>query len=130
MGIEQSLFRGRQQHRRSVALGAKVPCPLDAEVEFVVIRGVAAISHGHVRATLDLNVGYARSPLNHARLVREMEGLEPRLPGAPEGLPLFWDEATLRNGLGFTLTTPARLRSRVRGYASLAAVRATGEGSA
>jgi hypothetical protein len=31
--------------------------------------------------------------------------IHPRLRGAPEGLPFFFDQQTLRNGLNFTLVT-------------------------
>lgn len=77
----------------------------EAEVEFVVIGGLAVISHGHVRATVDLDVCYARTPENHARLVRALSTLKPHLRGAPPELPFLWDAQTLRNGLNFTLTT-------------------------
>lgn len=79
----------------------------DAGVEFVVIGGLAVISHGHVRATLDLDICYARTPENLKRLVAALAPLQPRLRGAPAELPFFWDEQTLRNGLNFTLTTSA-----------------------
>jgi predicted nucleotidyltransferase len=77
------------------------------DVEFVVIGGVAVISHGYVRATLDLDICYARSPENIDRLVSALAPLQPRLRGAPAELPFFWDARTLKNGLNFTLTTTA-----------------------
>ena len=77
----------------------------DAHVDFVVIGGVAVIAHGHPRATLDLDVCYARSPENVRKLVGALAAIRPRLRGAPEGLPFFWDERTVRNGLNFTLVT-------------------------
>jgi predicted nucleotidyltransferase len=76
-----------------------------AGVEFVVIGGVAVLSHGHVRATLDLDICYARTPENIRRLVAALAPIHPRLRGAPPELPFFWDERTLRNGLNFTLVT-------------------------
>lgn len=79
----------------------------DEHVEFVVIGGLAVISHGHVRATIDLDICYARTPENLERLVRALRDLRPRLRGAPPELPFFWDVQTLRNGLNFTLTTTA-----------------------
>lgn len=79
----------------------------DEQVEFVVIGGLAVISHGHVRATIDLDICYARTPENLERLVRALRDLRPRLRGAPPELPFFWDVQTLRNGLNFTLTTTA-----------------------
>lgn len=77
----------------------------NASVEFVVIGGLAVISHGHARATLDLDICYARSPENVERLASALQPLKPRLRGAPADLPFFWDARTLRNGLNFTLTT-------------------------
>lgn len=79
----------------------------EEQVEFVVIGGLAVISHGHVRATLDLDICYARTPENLDRLVRALAPLRPTLRGAPPELPFFWDVQTLRNGLNFTLTTTA-----------------------
>ncbi len=77
----------------------------DAHVEFVVIGGLAVLTHGHVRATIDLDICYARSPENLERLERALSPIHPRLRGAPEGLPFFFDQRTLRNGLNFTLVT-------------------------
>jgi predicted nucleotidyltransferase len=78
---------------------------VDAEVELVVIGGLAVLTHGHVRATVDLDVCYARTPENLERLERALAPIHPRLRGAPEGLPFFFDQRTLRNGLNFTLVT-------------------------
>jgi hypothetical protein len=75
------------------------------QVEFVVIGGIAVLTHGHVRATLDLDICYARTPENLERLERALSPIRPRLRGAPEGLPFFFDRQTLRNGLNFTLVT-------------------------
>jgi predicted nucleotidyltransferase len=77
----------------------------DAGVEFVVVGGVAVIARGYPRATLDLDVCYARSPQNLERLVAALAPIHPRLRGAPADLPFFWDARTLRNGLNFTLVT-------------------------
>ena len=77
----------------------------DAAVEYVVIGGLAVIAHGHVRATVDLDLCYARTPENLRRLVAALAPIRPRLRGAPPELPFFWDERTLRNGLNFTLVT-------------------------
>ena len=76
-----------------------------AQVEFVVIGGMAVLTHGHIRATVDLDVCYARTPENLQRLVEALSPIHPRLRGAPEGLPFFFDVQTLRNGLNFTLVT-------------------------
>jgi hypothetical protein len=82
-----------------------IQCLCDAEVEFVIIGGLAVIAHGHVRTTQDMDICYARSPGNLKRLVAALGPYQPRLRGAPPELPFFWDEATLRNGTNFTLVT-------------------------
>ena len=63
------------------------------------------LTHGYVRATLDLDICYARTPENLERLEQALAPIRPRLRGAPEGLPFFFDRQTLRNGLNFTLVT-------------------------
>jgi predicted nucleotidyltransferase len=78
-----------------------------ARVEFIVVGGAAATTHGSARLTLDLDVVYRRTPENLERVVRCMDGLAPYLRGAPPGLPFQWDLETLRHGLNFTLDTRA-----------------------
>ena len=79
----------------------------DAEVEFILIGGVAARAHGSARVTQDIDVCYRRSDDNLERLVRALKPLKPYLRGAPPGLPFEWSTATIRAGLNFTLTTTA-----------------------
>lgn len=71
----------------------------------MIVGGVAATAHGSVRLTLDLDVVYARNPLNLSKIVAALADLHPYLRGAPQGLPFRFDEKTLQNGLNFTLTT-------------------------
>lgn len=75
------------------------------QVRFIVIGGGAASLHGSARATFDLDVVYARDPENVQRLAAALQPYQPYLRGAPPGLPFRWDEATIRAGLNFTLTT-------------------------
>ena len=77
----------------------------DAGVEFIIVGGLAATVHGAARATYDVDVVYARSLENLARLVNALASHTPYLRGAPAGLPFQWDVATLQRGLNFTLTT-------------------------
>lgn len=77
----------------------------DGGVEFVIVGGVAGAAHGSARLTQDLDVVYSRSPENIRRLAAALAPLAPYLRGAPPGLPFHWDEATIRRGLNFTLTT-------------------------
>jgi predicted nucleotidyltransferase len=85
--------------------GALLERLANGQVEFVVIGGLAVLTHGHVRATLDVDICYARTPENIARLVQTLSPIHPRLRGAPPGLPFFFDAQTLRSGLNFTLVT-------------------------
>lgn len=79
----------------------------DGGVEFVLVGGVALILHGAPRTTGDLDVCYARTDENLARLSAAIAPLSPYLRGAPPGLPFRLDPKTLRAGLNFTLTTSA-----------------------
>lgn len=74
-------------------------------VEFIVIGGVAASAHGSARSTTDLDIVYRRNVENIARLANALSGCSPYLRGAPPGLPFYFDEATIKRGLNFTLTT-------------------------
>lgn len=77
----------------------------DSGVDFIVVGGVAAAVHGSARATYDVDVVYARTPDNMARLAEALAPLRPYLRGAPPGLPFRWDAETIARGLNFTLTT-------------------------
>ncbi len=76
-----------------------------AEVEYILVGGVAAIAHGSARQTLDIDIVYARSAENIDRLAKALASLRPYLRGAPPGLPFRWDIETISQGLNFTLTT-------------------------
>ena len=78
---------------------------LSANVEFILVGGVAGNLHGAARATYDVDVLYRRSAENLDRLVAALAPLRPYLRGAPAGLPFRFDADTLRRGLNFTLTT-------------------------
>ena len=78
---------------------------VEADVKFVLIGGLAAMAHGSARATLDVDVVYERSENNIQRLSAALAPLTPYLRGAPPGLPFVWEEATITNGLNFTLST-------------------------
>jgi predicted nucleotidyltransferase len=80
---------------------------VEGRVEFIIIGGLAATAHGSARLTQDVDVVYARSRENVRRLVDALRSLAPYPRGAPPDLPFAWDEATVRRGLNFTLTTAA-----------------------
>lgn len=58
-----------------------------ADVEFVVVGGVAGLAHGAARVTYDIDLCYRRTPENTARLCETLEPLHPTLRGAPSALP-------------------------------------------
>ena len=76
-------------------------------VEFIVIGGMAATAHGSAHVTVDLDIVYGRTDDNIARLASALSPLDPYLRGAPPGLPLRFDAATIKRGLNFTLTSKA-----------------------
>ena len=55
-------------------------------VRFIVIGGVAAVTHGSARLTADLDVVYDRATDNLEHLVAAMAPHSPYLRGAPAGL--------------------------------------------
>lgn len=77
----------------------------DHDVEYILVGGIAARAHGSARVTQAVDLCYARSDENLARLVRALSPFEPYLRGAPLGLPFEFSARTLRSGLNFTLTT-------------------------
>ena len=90
---------------------------VDNRVDFILIGGLAAGAHGAIRTTMDVDVVYARSEANIARLAAALAPLKPYLRGAPPGLPFRWDAETIAHGLNFTLTTTlGDTRSAGRGH--------------
>jgi hypothetical protein len=77
----------------------------DAEVDYVVIGGVAARLHGSASLTRDLDICYARAPANLTRLARLLQALHARLRGADDDLPFVLDARTLQAGGSFTFRT-------------------------
>ena len=77
----------------------------EAQVRFVLIGGLAMMSHGSAHITQDIDIFYDREPRNSSMLVQALKGHAPRLRGAPEGLPFFWDERTLKDTSNLTLET-------------------------
>lgn len=88
-----------------MSLDAAVQALTDAGVEFVLIGGWAAILHGSMRTTRDLDICYARTGENHRRLAAALAPYQPRLRDLPKDLPFVWDAAPLNNGTLFTLIT-------------------------
>jgi hypothetical protein len=76
-----------------------------ANIDFILVGGVAAAAHGSARSTQDIDVVYRRGEDNLHALLAAIGPLNPTLRGAPAGLPFHFDLNTLTAGLNFTLTT-------------------------
>lgn len=76
-----------------------------AQVQFIVIGGIAAATHGSPTATGDLDICYSREPRNLERLARVLRELKATLRGVSEEVPFLLDAKTLAAGDHFTLTT-------------------------
>ena len=77
----------------------------EAQVDFILVGGVAAAAHGSARLTQDVDIVYRRGKDNLERIVAAIGSSQPYLRGAPPGLPFRFDVATLAAGLNFTLST-------------------------
>lgn len=77
----------------------------EAEVDFVIVGGVALRAHGSGYLTQDLDICYSRSRANLERMSSALAPLRPRPRGFPEELPFVWDWSTLQNGTNFTFRT-------------------------
>lgn len=106
---------------------------VEGQVDAALIGGLAAIAHGVIHVTNDIDLCYDLAPSNLTRLVRALESIHPRL--RVEGmtdeqartLPFRWDERTLRETELLTLQTDAGsldLMQEVPGIGQYAAVRA------
>jgi Nucleotidyl transferase AbiEii toxin, Type IV TA system len=77
-----------------------------AQVDFVVVGGVAVIVQASPRFTRDLDICYATSRENLDRLGALLTELGARLRGVEEDVPFVPDGQTLRRAQMLTLTTP------------------------
>jgi hypothetical protein len=75
------------------------------KVDCVIVGGIAALIHGSLLLTNDVDVCYARDPENLKRLAGALQSVHARLRNAPEDLPFILDAKTLKRGLNFTFTT-------------------------
>ena len=77
-----------------------------AEVDFVVVGGVAVIAHGYERNTKDLDICYSTDRANLEVLGQLLVDLGARLRGIDEDIPFVPDAHTLRRAMTLTLDTP------------------------
>ena len=101
------------------------------QVEAVLVGGLAAVAHGAVYMTNDIDLCYNPAPSNLTRLVRALEPIHPRLrvggmtDDQSSALPFQWDERTLLEVELLTLQTdagPLDLMRTVPGVGSYAEV--------
>ncbi|MFY9581124.1 MAG: hypothetical protein WAQ33_17570 [Gaiellaceae bacterium] len=86
------------------------PLPLlgrlaDADVDFVVIGGVAGGAHGSSYPTYDLDIAYERSRENIEKIITVLREVNAKLRGAPAEVPFQLDARTIENGSHFTFMT-------------------------
>jgi hypothetical protein len=74
-------------------------------VRYVLIGGLAAITHGAPLITQDIDACCAREDANLERLATALAEVNAELRGADPGLPFRLDAKTLRSGDAFTFTT-------------------------
>ncbi len=105
VGFMEELQHGTANSSPLNNLGRAIKALADADVNFVIIGGFAAVAQGATYLTRDLDICYERSPENMKRLATALQPFRPRLRGAPEGVPFLFDERTLTQGMNFTLQT-------------------------
>jgi predicted nucleotidyltransferase len=76
-----------------------------AEVDFVIVGGVAVVFQGYGRATKDLDITYATDEENLHRLGDVLMALNARLRGVAEDVPFVPDGRTLARTRLLTLDT-------------------------
>lgn len=76
-------------------------------VDYVLIGGIAAVTHGSPFPTEDLDIAPASERDNLARLSAALTELDARVrtEGVPEGLPFAHDAESLASGQTWNLTT-------------------------
>jgi Nucleotidyl transferase AbiEii toxin, Type IV TA system len=86
-------------------LGSLLRLLTEANVDFVIVGGVAVVLQASPRFTKDLDICYATAPENLERLGELLVDIGARLRGVEEDVPLVPDERTLRQTQILTLTT-------------------------
>jgi hypothetical protein len=79
---------------------------VEGDVDFVIVGGVAAVIHGSVAFTQDLDIAYAPDVENLDRLGAVLVHLDARLRGVTDDVPFVPDGRTIRRTRVLTLTTP------------------------
>ncbi len=74
-------------------------------VRYVLIGGIAAVTHGSPLITQDIDLCYARDDDNLARLAAALVEVRATLRDADPGLPFRLDATTIKRGDSFTFAT-------------------------
>src|SRR5947209_7757300 len=77
----------------------------DAGLEYVVVGGIAAVTHGSPRATFDLDVCAPLVEPNLSRMLDALRGIRPRFRMRPDRMPLPDDPTRLQDFKMFCLET-------------------------
>jgi hypothetical protein len=91
---------------REFRAGVLLRALVEGGVDFVVIGGIAAVAHGSLQITQDLDVAYAGDADNLERLGRVLVALGATLAGVTDDVPFVPDARTLRHVRVLTLNTP------------------------
>jgi len=75
------------------------------DVRYVLIGGMAAVTHGSPLVTQDVDICHSRDRANLMRVAEALSEVHAELRGAPVGLPFRLDTETLQRGDSFTFTT-------------------------
>ncbi len=86
-------------------LGSLLRRLTEAEVDFVVVGGVAIVLQASPRFTRDLDICYATAQANLERLAGVLVDLDAMLRGVDEDLPFVPDTRTLKRTQILTLST-------------------------
>jgi hypothetical protein len=95
----------------SLDAGAILGVLLDHGVDFVVVGGIAGMSHGSTYPSFDLDAAYSRGRANLKRLVGALEELDATLrvggePSSdPEAVPFQLNVKSIQKGMNFTFDT-------------------------
>lgn len=77
----------------------------DADVDFVLIGGLAAGAHGSAYPTFDVDIAYSQAEENLERLANVLSDLHATLRDAPPDVPFILDARSLAAGGNFTFDT-------------------------
>lgn len=76
-----------------------------AQIDFVLVGGLAAVTQGSAYATYDVDICYRRTDENIKKAIKLLKSLKAKLRETPEDVPFLLDEKTLKMGMNFTFKT-------------------------